>query len=108
VIFNQGLGPQAGLNQSKERWNRYSQFPPFWRRLLKDSITWESSGERYNGTSTPLLNFARPPAWWCGGGASGRPQQDPLDRWPAPVIVVRRARAAGSLRDRRDRQSWSK
>jgi hypothetical protein len=62
VIFNQGLGPQAILNQSKERRNRYAQFSPFWRRLLKDSITWEFSGERYDGTSTPLLNFARPPA----------------------------------------------
>ena len=45
---------------------------------------------------------ARPP-WWCGGGDSGRPQPDPLARWPAPVIAVRRARAAGGLRDRRDR-----
>ena len=41
--------------------------------------------------------------WWCGGGASGRPQPDPLARWPAPVIAVLRARAAGGIRDRRDR-----
>jgi hypothetical protein len=61
VIFNQGLGPQAGFNQSKERRNRYAQFSPFSRRLLKDSITWEFSGERYDGTSTPLLNFGGPP-----------------------------------------------
>jgi hypothetical protein len=55
---------------------------------------------------------ARPP-WWCGGGASCRPQPDPLARWPAPVIAVRRARAAGGLtsvdyragRDRRDSAS---
>jgi hypothetical protein len=104
VIFNPGLGPKAGLNQSKERRNRYAQFPPFWRRLLKDSITWDLSVERYDETSTPLLNFARPPALVvCGGGASGRPQPDPLARWPAPVIAVRRARAAGGLRDCRDR-----
>jgi hypothetical protein len=64
VIFNQGLGPKAGLDQSKERQNRYAQFSPFWRCLLKDSITWEFSGERYDGTSTPLMNFAvgAPPA----------------------------------------------
>ena len=41
--------------------------------------------------------------WWCGGGASGRQQPDPLARWPAPVIAVLRARAAGGLRDRRNR-----
>jgi hypothetical protein len=61
VIFNPGLGPKAGLNQSKERRNRYAQFPPFWRRLLKDSITWDLSVERYDETSTPL--------WWCVVGA---------------------------------------
>ena len=68
MIFNPGLGPKAGLNQSKERRNRYAQFPPFWRRLLKDSITWDLSVERYDETSTPLLNFASPPALVvCGG-----------------------------------------
>jgi hypothetical protein len=41
--------------------------------------------------------------WWCVGGASGRPQPDPLARWPAPGIAVRRARAAGGLHNRRDR-----
>jgi hypothetical protein len=67
VIFNPGLGPKTGLYQSKERRNRYAQFSPFWRRLLKDSITWEFSGERYDGASTPVMNCARPPAlvvWW--------------------------------------------
>jgi hypothetical protein len=33
----------------------------------------------------------------------GRPQQDPLALWPAPVIAVRHARAAGGLSDRQDR-----
>ncbi len=70
MIFNQGLGPQTGLNQSKERRNRYAQFSPFWRRLLKDSITREFSGERYDGTSTPLGEFS-PPA--RPGGEVGAP-----------------------------------
>jgi hypothetical protein len=40
--------------------------------------------------------------WWCGGGASGRPQPVTLTRRPAPVIAARCARAAGGLRDRQD------
>jgi hypothetical protein len=46
--------------------------------------------------------FLRPP-WLCGGGAYSRQQPEPLARRPAPVIVVRCARAAWDLRDRRDR-----
>ena len=71
MIFNQGLGQKVSLNQSKERQNRYAQFSPFWRCLLKDSITWEFSGERYDGTSTPLFNFARRSA--RPGGVVGAP-----------------------------------
>jgi hypothetical protein len=37
--------------------------------------------------------------WWCGGGASGRPQSVPLARRPAPGIAARCARAARRLRD---------
>jgi hypothetical protein len=35
VIFNLGIGPKSGLDQSKECRNRYAQFSPLWRRLLK-------------------------------------------------------------------------
>jgi hypothetical protein len=49
VIFNQGLGPQAGLNQSKERRNRYAQFPPFWRQFLKKSTVSDADATSRKG-----------------------------------------------------------
>jgi hypothetical protein len=99
VNFNSDLGPNAGLDQSKERRNHYAQV-----FALLATVT-----QRFNhvgifrrevrwGLNSP--HECVRPLWWCGGGASGRPQPDPLARWPAPVIAVRRARAARGLRDR--------
>jgi hypothetical protein len=72
----------------------------------KDRSSWEATSLRFDGISYPIMNFARPlgPPWLCSGGASGRPQPEPLAQWPAPVIAVRLARTAGGLRDRRDRR----
>jgi hypothetical protein len=54
------------------------------------------------GSSFPWSFLPARPPWWCGGGASGRPQPDPLARRPAPVIAVRCVRAARRLRDRQE------
>jgi hypothetical protein len=54
------------------------------------------------GSSFPSSLLPARPPWWCGGGASGRPQPVPLARRPAPVIAVRCVRAARRLRDHQD------
>jgi hypothetical protein len=68
-----------------------------------ESNTWNLWRSARMAPSFPSCFLPAHPPWWCGGGASGRPQPVPPARRPAPVIAGRSARAARRLRDRQDR-----